>query len=141
MGMQKELRRAQKIVEQVLTARDTWSNLYAQAPFFLRHRHYLEFDFMATSEEVHALWVSWGEKQMGSLVLLFEAMRKTKVALRPWPTWVPFEDKAYPHAQALFIGLHLDKSPEGQTEETVRYQHRVRVGRGFTLNEIKAAGL
>ena len=35
----------------------------------------------------------------------------------------------------------LDKLRPSVRAQTVRYQHRVRVGRGFTLNEIRAAGL
>lgn len=106
---QKEFRRGYKMVQQVELVKAPWTDVYKEAQFFQRHRHYLEFDFMANSDAVFASWIAWAKQQMQDLVRLFEAMPSNIVRLRPWPEWVTFRDADWPHAVAVFVGLHLER--------------------------------
>merc|ERR1719264_1572238 len=38
----------------------------------------------------------------------------TMVTLRPWPEWVDFQDAEWPHARAIFVGLHLGRQQESR---------------------------
>jgi len=114
--VQKELRRGYKMVQQVELSRSHWADVYATARFFQRHRHYLEFDFVASSEAVLSAWLAWGKQQMQDLVHLFESMSSNIVTLRPWPEWIEFKDASWPYARAVFVGLHLERGDDTQTE-------------------------
>jgi len=118
--MQKELRRGYKMLQQVEHARAEWRDVYAAARFFQRYRHYLEFDFMASSEEVLAEWLVWAKRQMQNLAGLFDSMSSKIVTLRPWPEWLQFKDADWPCARALFVGLHLERSGETTLEGSRR---------------------
>jgi len=113
---QKEVRRGYKMVQQVELARASWLDVYKEARFFQRHRHYLEFDFMARTEAIQASWIQWGKEQIQDLVRLFESMSSKIVVVRPWPEWVEFKDAEWPYAQAIFVGLHLERNAEGTQE-------------------------
>lgn len=113
---QKELRRGFKTVKQVELARVHWSDVYNSARFFQRHRHYLEFDFLAKSEEVLLSWLAWAKQQVLEVIRLFESTSKDIVALRPWPEWLDFKDAKWPQARAVFMGLHLERGKDGQSE-------------------------
>mmetsp|Transcript_27899 Transcript_27899/g.51014 ORF Transcript_27899/g.51014 Transcript_27899/m.51014 type:complete len:589 (+) Transcript_27899:94-1860(+) len=114
--VQKELRRGYKLVKQVELARVHWSEVYCSARFFQRHKHYLEFDFMAASEPVYALWRAFAKQQIQTLVPFFEETCKEIVTLRPWPEWLDFKDKKWPYASAVFVGLHLERAKEGSAQ-------------------------
>lgn len=114
--MQKELKQSLKMIQQVELGRAHWSDTSAKARFFQRHRHYLELDFMAADREILAHWLSWGRKQMRDLIRLFETMMSGRVTLRLWPNWIEFHDAEWPHARALFVGLHLERNGEVQPE-------------------------
>lgn len=114
--LQKELRRGYKIVQQVELQRAQWGEVYAQSRFFQRHRHFLEFDFMAMSEPVMSKWLAWCSTILQGLVPLFESMSGTIVTMRPWPEWLEFRDAQWPHARAIFVGLHLERSGEGHPQ-------------------------
>lgn len=114
--LQKELRRGYKMVQQVELQRAQWGEVYGQPRFFQRHRHFLEFDFMATSEPVMAKWIEWCSTVLQGLVSLFESMSGTIVTLRPWPEWLEFRDAQWPHARAIFVGLHLERGGEGHPQ-------------------------
>merc|ERR1719210_2613395 len=76
---------------------------------------------MASSEAVLADWFAWGRQQMQDLVSFFEATSSSSVTLRPWPAWIEFKDAAWPHARAVFVGLHLERgNGEEQVEGTRR---------------------
>lgn len=107
--MLKELRRGLKVVQQVEAGRTQWTDVFATARFFQRHRHYLELDFMATSADVFHKWLAWSVQQLASFVPFFEATVSSIVTLRPWPEMLDFEDSTWPHARAVFIGLHLER--------------------------------
>ena len=62
------------------------------ARFFKKHRHYLEFDFMASNEEIFAIWHVWAKKQIEGLVQLFENTSHDIVSLRPWPEFLEFKE-------------------------------------------------
>lgn len=113
---QKEVRRGYKLVQQVELARALWVDVYKEARFFQRHRHYLEFDFMARTEAIQASWIQWGRLQIQDLVRLFESLSSNIVTVRPWPEWVEFKDADWPYARAIFVGLHLERDIEGQQE-------------------------
>mmetsp|Transcript_24197 Transcript_24197/g.51588 ORF Transcript_24197/g.51588 Transcript_24197/m.51588 type:complete len:540 (-) Transcript_24197:33-1652(-) len=114
---QKELRRAYKMVQQVELCRAHWTDVYKEAKFFQRHRHYLEFDFMASDEAIFAPWTQWGRQKLLEVIRLFEQMSSSIVTLRPWPEFLPFKDSDWPHATAVFVGLHLERGPtDGQGE-------------------------
>uniref|UniRef100_A0A7S4SMN9 polynucleotide adenylyltransferase n=1 Tax=Alexandrium monilatum TaxID=311494 RepID=A0A7S4SMN9_9DINO len=126
----KELRRGYKMMQHMQISRPLsndahpgnqshWCDLYAPARFFNRHRHYLEFDFMATSPDVFVGWLTWGREQLKDLVHLFESNCSKLVTLRPWPEFITFKDASWPHACALFVGLHLNRSMD-QGAEGVR---------------------
>lgn len=119
--MQKELRRGHKMVQQVEMGRAHWSEVFAGSRFFQRHRHYLEFDFLASSDAILAPWLAWGRQQMQGLVSLFESMSSNKATLRPWPEWIEFKDAEWPHARAVFVGLHLERGGEDKTEGARRF--------------------
>jgi len=115
--VQKELRRGYKMVQHVELVRAHWTDVYKEARFFQRHRHYLEFDFMATTEAIHSAWLAWSRQQLQELVQLFETMSSNIVTLRPWPEWVDFKDAEWPYATAVFLGLHLERGTgDGQQE-------------------------
>lgn len=114
--LQKELRRGHKIAQQVELQRAQWCEVCAQPRFFQRHRHFLEFDFMAVSEPVMAKWLEWCSTVLRGLVPLFESMSGTIVTLRPWPEWLEFRDAQWPHARAIFFGLHLERSGDGHPQ-------------------------
>merc|ERR1719401_42661 len=38
------------------------------------------------------------------------------VTLRPWPKEMDFKDSEWPFARAVFVGLHLERGGEGQSE-------------------------
>jgi len=107
---QKELRRGYKMTQQVELGRVPWNDMYAKARFFQRHRHYLEFDFMARSPEILEPWLAWGRQHMQNLVKLFEERSASMATLRPWPEEVEFKDAEWPCARAVFVGLHLERS-------------------------------
>jgi len=115
--IQKELRRGYKMVQQVELRRAPWTEVTSRSNFFKRHRHYLQFDFMAASEDVFAAWLNWSRMRMQDLVRLFETMSSSVVTLRPWPEVVPFRDADWPHAQSVFLGLHLERSAEGAEDQ------------------------
>jgi poly(A) polymerase len=116
--LQKELRRGFKTVKQVELARVHWSDVYNSSRFFQRHRHYLEFSFMAASQEVFDHWLVWAQHQVETVVRLFESTSKDIVSLRPWPEWLDFKDQKWNCSRAIFMGLHLDRGKDGagQTE-------------------------
>eukprot|EP00427_Karlodinium_veneficum_P030760 CAMPEP_0169192140 /NCGR_PEP_ID=MMETSP1016-20121227/5447_1 /TAXON_ID=342587 /ORGANISM="Karlodinium micrum, Strain CCMP2283" /LENGTH=600 /DNA_ID=CAMNT_0009268443 /DNA_START=73 /DNA_END=1875 /DNA_ORIENTATION=- len=114
--LQKELRRGFKTVKQVELGRVHWSDVYNSARFFQRHRHYLEFAFMASSQEVFNHWCVWAKKQVQTIVRLFEITSNNIVSLRPWPEWLTFKDAKWSHAHAIFIGLHLERGKDGQND-------------------------
>lgn len=125
--MQKELRRGYKMVQQVESGRASWSDISTKTRIFQRHRHYLEFDFMATSETILAAWSDWGRQRMNDLVRLFEGMINSRISLRPWPELLEFKDSDWAHSQAIFVGLHLERGGE----PTAEGEHR-----SFDLREI-----
>jgi len=113
---QRELQRGFRMTQQVELMRAQVEFVYSTARFFQRYRHYLEFDFMASNPAVFASWQAWGRQQMQNLVQLFESTSSKVVTLRPWPEWIDFMDAEWPHSRALFVGLHLERSGEGQNE-------------------------
>lgn len=114
--LQKELRRGFKTVKQVELGRVHWSDVYNSARFFQRHRHYLEFACMASSPEIFEHWHVWAKKKVQTIVRLFESTSNDIVSLRPWPQWLDFKDAKWPHAHAIFIGLHLERGKDGQND-------------------------
>jgi len=123
----KELRRGYKMVQQVEICRAHWTDVYKEAKFFQRHRHYLEFDFMASSEAIFAAWSHWGRQKIQDVLRLFEQMSSNMVTLRPWPEWVAFKDSEWSHCSAVFVGLHLERGPSDASSEGPR--------RSFDLRE------
>jgi len=113
--LQKEFRRGYKIAHLVEIERARWCDVYAGARFFQHHRHYLEFDFMATSESILLEWLAWGQQQLQSLVQIFETSNAV-VTVRPWPVWMEYRDADWPYSRAIFVGLHLERSAEGRPE-------------------------
>jgi len=113
---QRELQRGFRMTQQVEHMRAQWEYVCSTARFFQRYRHYLEFDFMALNPAVFASWLAWGKQQMQNLVQLFESTSSKVVTIRPWPEWIDFMDAEWPHARALFVGLHLECSGEGHNE-------------------------
>mmetsp|Transcript_5314 Transcript_5314/g.15039 ORF Transcript_5314/g.15039 Transcript_5314/m.15039 type:complete len:598 (-) Transcript_5314:78-1871(-) len=111
--IQKQARRSNKMAQQVVSGKAQWADIYSAARFFERYRHYLEFDFMASSPEVLSEWLVWGKQQLQELVHLFEATRKSMVTLRPWPEFIEFKDAEWPHSVAIFVGLQLERDHEG----------------------------
>ena len=63
--IERELQRALK-----KTAPERW----AEHAFFQRHRHFIQFDFMATSETLLAAWWAWCRQHLIELPGLFEAL-------------------------------------------------------------------
>jgi len=114
--LQKELQHGFRRTQQVELMRAQWENVCSTARFFQRYRHYLQLDFMASSPAVFASWLSWGRQQTQKLVQLFENTSSKVVTLRPWPEWIDFKDAEWPCARALFVGLHLERSGDGQNE-------------------------
>jgi len=114
--LQKELQHGFRRTQQVELVRAQWENVYSTARFFQRYRHYLELDFMASNPAVFASWLSWGRQQTQNLVRLFESTSSKVVTLRPWPEWIGFKDAEWPHACALFVGLHLERGGDTQNE-------------------------
>eukprot|EP00435_Cladocopium_sp_Y103_P056698 s504_g19.t1 len=101
--VQRELRRAeQKRVPE----------LWAEHQFFNRHRHYIRFDFMASSDEILEKWWAWGQQQLPELLHIFESQLDSKVSLRPWPSSLIFKDESWSHAKAVFIGLHIQRAEQ-----------------------------
>mmetsp|Transcript_73530 Transcript_73530/g.137393 ORF Transcript_73530/g.137393 Transcript_73530/m.137393 type:complete len:557 (-) Transcript_73530:62-1732(-) len=117
---QKELLQGYKLATQAEQARMHWADVYVTARFFQRHRHYLEFDFLATSKDVLAKWTSWGAQHLQSLAALFESTVGSKVVLRPWPEWIDYRDAKWPHTCAVFVGLHLESSKDSKSEGSKR---------------------
>jgi hypothetical protein len=107
--MQKELRRGVKTAKSVELFRIHWSDVCNPARFFNRHRHYLEFDFMASNPEVFAAWLVWARQQVSGVVKLFETTSGDIVSLRPWPDFLEYKDDNWSHAAAFFCGLHLER--------------------------------
>jgi len=107
--IQKELRRGVKTAKQVELFRVHWSDVWNSARFFRRHRHYLEFDFMASSPEVFAAWKLWARQQLQGVTRLFETTSGDIVSLRPWPEFLDYKDDNWPYAAAVFCGLHLER--------------------------------
>eukprot|EP00747_Dinoflagellata_sp_TGD_P170531 gnl/TRDRNA2_/TRDRNA2_202329_c0_seq1.p1 gnl/TRDRNA2_/TRDRNA2_202329_c0~~gnl/TRDRNA2_/TRDRNA2_202329_c0_seq1.p1 ORF type:complete len:553 (+),score=66.97 gnl/TRDRNA2_/TRDRNA2_202329_c0_seq1:84-1742(+) len=114
--IQKEMRRGYKLVQQVELSRAHWADIYLSSRFFQRHRHYLEFDFMASSEDILIAWIAWGRARMAEFVHLFESVSSHVASLRPWPEWIDYKDPEWPHARAVFMGLHLERLGEGTPE-------------------------
>lgn len=110
----KELRRAEKMVRTVENNTAGWMDICSASKFFQRHRHYLSFEFMATSEDVLNAWITWSQQQLQLMVQVFEGVSSTMVTLRPWPVWMDFKDPQWPHAKAVIVGLHLESSAEDQ---------------------------
>jgi poly(A) polymerase len=118
--LQKEFRRGMKTAKQVELFRLHWSDVYNSARFFNRHRHYLEFDFMAADEELLNTWSVWASNQLEGVVQLFESTSKELVTLRPWPEWLTFKDSKWAHARAIFCGLHLERGGKDGENENKR---------------------
>lgn len=118
--MQKELRRGYKMVQQVELRKAQWPDVWKEAYFFQRHRHYLEFDFMASTEPIFHSWIAWAMEQIQTLVKFFEVMSSHIVTLRPWPEWVDFQDAEWPHARAIFMGLHLERQDDSRRSFDLR---------------------
>lgn len=114
--IKKELWRAYKISQQIDIGKSKWGEISESVGFFSRHKHYLQFDFMAASEELLDSWCSWGRERMQDIVRIFETVCSDVTTLRPWPEWIEFEDPEWPHAKAVFFGLHLHRGSEVQTE-------------------------
>jgi len=110
----KELRRGSKMTQHIDIGKSQWSEVYAAGRFFQRFAHYLEFDFVASSESILQSWLSWGRSQLQELPGFFESMGTNIVTLRPWPNWLEFRDANWPHARAVFVGLQLEKVLEGR---------------------------
>jgi poly(A) polymerase len=115
--IQKELRRGVKTAKQVELFRVHWSDAYNSARFFQRHRHYLEFDFMAKTKEVYDKWLVWANQQVQGLVHLFEDTSKDIVTLRPWPEWLEFKEEKWAFASAFFCALLLERGTEGDEDK------------------------
>lgn len=118
--VQRELRRAeQKRVPE----------LWAEHQFFSRHRHYIRFDFMASSDEILEKWWAWGQQQLPELLHIFESQLDSKVSLRPWPSSLLFKDESWSHAKAVFIGLHIQRAEQKCTldfrEIMVKFLERI----------------
>lgn len=118
--VQRELRRAeQKRVPE----------LWAEHQFFSRHRHYIRFDFMASSDEILEKWWAWGQQQLPELLHIFESQLDSKVSLRPWPSSLIFKDESWSHAKAVFIGLHIQRAEQKCTldlrEIMVKFLERI----------------
>jgi len=114
--LQKELQHGFRRTQQVELARAQWEHVYSTARFFHRYRHYLELDFMAASPAVFSSWLSWGRQQIQNLVPLFESTSSKYVTLRPWPEWLDFKHAEWPHACAIFVGVHVDRNGDTQSE-------------------------
>ncbi|OLQ12696.1 Poly(A) polymerase pla1 [Symbiodinium microadriaticum] len=83
----------------------------------LGYRHYIQFDFLTKEEEIMDEWLSWGQSQIQELLQHCESMNDNKVTLRPWPCLVDFKDGDWPHARAIFIGIHRQRM-EGEDAAT-----------------------
>jgi poly(A) polymerase Pap1 len=107
----KELRRGHmKLMFQAHTITFHLNDFFLAQDFFSRFKHFLQFEFTATSQAVFALWISWGKKQMRGLMHLLELLRLKNVTFRPWPRVVSSSTSSDDsHMQAFFIGLSRKK--------------------------------
>lgn len=103
----KELRRGYRKLKQVELNAGHWSDVYQTFPFFQHFEHYLQFDFVASSEEVLADWLAWGMRHIGGLPHHFEATCEVPSSMRPWPEVWSFRDAEWSHARSVFVGLTL----------------------------------
>jgi len=111
---QKELQHGFRRTKQVELVCAQWEKVCSTAGFFQRYRNYIELDFMASSPEVFASWLSWGKQQTQNLVPLFENTSSKWVTLRPWPEWIDFKDAEWPFGCAIFAGIHVMRSGDAQ---------------------------
>eukprot|EP00931_Biecheleriopsis_adriatica_P055633 TRINITY_DN32938_c0_g1_i1.p1 TRINITY_DN32938_c0_g1~~TRINITY_DN32938_c0_g1_i1.p1 ORF type:complete len:464 (+),score=106.85 TRINITY_DN32938_c0_g1_i1:49-1440(+) len=109
-----ELCRAYKAVRLFQAGKAELSELWANKRFFQRHRHYLQLNFMASTEEVMGHWLAFARLQLQELMQIIESMGLRQVLLRPWPAWVPFKDSEWSHSQAAFVGLQVERGPDDQ---------------------------
>lgn len=116
-AIQKELKRAVKLLGEMDSGEADLTELFAQHNFFQRYRHYIQFDFLTKEEEIMDEWLSWGQSQIQELLQHCESMNDNKVTLRPWPCLVDFKDGDWPHARAIFIGIHRQRM-EGEDAAT-----------------------
>eukprot|EP00929_Paragymnodinium_shiwhaense_P033843 TRINITY_DN18512_c0_g1_i1.p1 TRINITY_DN18512_c0_g1~~TRINITY_DN18512_c0_g1_i1.p1 ORF type:complete len:586 (+),score=139.29 TRINITY_DN18512_c0_g1_i1:135-1892(+) len=110
----KELRRAHKLAQLVELHRGHWEDMYGRQNFFQRHRHYLEIDIFAANVTVLERWMSWIEDKLHDLIPTYDEHCKQVASLRPWPEILEFRDTDWPHARAMFFGLHLERQSGAQ---------------------------
>lgn len=115
--LQKELRRGCKILHQMESMRSDWEDLLKTSNFFGRHRHYLAFEIMAYDESVFISWRQWCREKVHMVGELFEQICAKMITLRPWPEMIDFHHKDWPHATAIFFGMHLERS-SGETQQS-----------------------
>jgi len=106
-----EISRAAKILEQVEQGTAEFPDVYRPLPFFSMYKHYLHIEVLATSPQVFLRWMGWVESKLRHLVRHVE--RIPSVQVRPWPNHIQFSDPEWPHAQAAFMGLTIEKGMEG----------------------------
>jgi len=112
--LQRELRRGYKLAQQVHIERARWPELFIEARFFQCFRHYLEFDFMASSEGVLLEWLAWSQQHLQNLVSYFETNSSAACFVRPWPVWIKHLDAEWPHCCSIFVGLQFQSSSDAK---------------------------
>jgi len=95
-----ELRRAAK-----LAASRRRDQICSEHQFFQRYQHYVQFDFLASSQELMQKWLAWGRLQMKEFVQIVDSTLSEQVSVRPWPELFDFKHETWPFACAIFIGL------------------------------------
>lgn len=96
------------------TSLPQWRKLLCSAKFYKRYRHYIQLEFMASNEELLNKWFGWAVAQVTKFVVILESRGAASPALRPWPEVLRFDCADWPHARALFVGLHRhsEKTPK-----------------------------
>lgn len=78
-----------------------WAALLEPVLFFSQHKHYLQVDATASSEESHRRWEGWVESRLRQLVLSVERATAGALQLHPWPG----ELRPGPLHSAYFFGV------------------------------------
>lgn len=105
---QQELLRAAKLAAAAKAGRGAWDEIYSEHRFFQRYQHYIQLDFLASSQELLQTWMAWGRHQMKDFVQIYDSTLGDQVSLRPWPEILEFKHASWPFARAIFVGLLLE---------------------------------
>ena len=91
-----------------LGAPSVWAALWEPLPFFKLHKHYLQVDATAGSEQCHRKWEGWVESRLRQLVLSVERCTGGALALHPWPG----ELRPLPLQSSYFFGVKRNERPQ-----------------------------